>query len=250
MIQIVKKNDDIIKFLQRDRCINHNALSYLTYNEDADVYIYDGDTENGVIIGTGGWSFFFLATHNRNFLEYFWKSLPIGHKMFSSVPATTFDIFAKGRNTVWQTPCEVYFYDGVSQIVQSRTNYTIEPLAITDAEEIDLYYTYRSEGSVNRLRESIRNLPSACIRIDGNLAAWCLLHSEDGSLGPLFTKPMFRGKGLAETVATNLMKQLVAKNMIPYVQIAKDNVPSLALIKQLGCMEYSHECIWFGLDKS
>ena len=250
MIQIVKKNDEIIKHLQKDRRVNLNALSYLTYKEDADVYIYGGDVTNGVIIGPSKQNFFFLATQNRDFLDMFWESLPAGHKMFSGAPQPTFDIITKGRAPVWQTPCKTFIYDGVSQITDRSLDLIIEPLTVKDAEEVDDYYTYRSEGSVNRLRESIEKMDSSCVRIDGRLAAWCLIHAEDGSMGPLYTKQEFRGRGLGEVVAARLMKIMVAKNMTPYVQIAEDNTESLALIKKLGGMEYSHDCVWFGLNKA
>ena len=248
MVQIVKKNDEIIKHLQEDRRVNLNVLSYLTHKEDADVYIYGDDVSNGVIVGPPGQNFFFLATYNKDFLNEFWESLPAGHKMFSGAPKPAFDILAEGKEPVWQTLCKTLIYDGVSQIAGSP--FITESLAAKDAQEVDDYYTYRSEGSIDRILESIEKMDSSCIRLDGRLASWCLVHAEDGSLGPLYTKKEFRGRGLGEAVAARLMKLLVAKNMTPYVQIAEDNIASLALVKKLGGMEYSHDCMWFGLNKT
>jgi len=250
MIQVVKQNDSIVKYLQKDRRVNLNVLSYLAYNMDADVYIYNDNAENGVIVGTGQWSFFFAATQNEEFLNAFWEFLPAGHKMFSGASRPVFDIMTATRKPVWQMPCKTFIYDGVTPIPDATSSFILETLTADDAEEIDKYYTYRSEGSVNRLRESIEKRDSTCIRIDGQLASWCLVHAEDGSLGPLYTKEEFRGRGLAEAATAHLMKQLVAKNMTPYAQIAEDNAPSLALMAKFGGMEYSHTCVWFGLEKS
>ena len=247
-MQIVKQNNEIIEFLQRDRRVNLNALSYLAYNPDADVYIY-GCAANGVIIGVEGRSFFFAAKYNRNLFDAFWESLSPGHKIFSGVPISVADMMLEGREPIWQSPCKVFFYNGEIQIADSSLKLEIGNLTAEDAEEVDEYYTYRSESSVRRLRESIEMMDSACIRIDGRLASWCLVHAEDGSLGPLYTKEEFRGKGLAEAVVTHLIKKLAAKNVTAYAQIVEDNAPSLALIKKLGCFDYSHDCLWFGLDK-
>ena len=248
MIQIVKKNDEIVKYLQKDRRINLNALSYLAYNGDADVHIYDGNIENGVIVGSLRKNFFYLATHNRDFLDEFWESLPVGHKVFSGVPKSIADIMTADREPVWYSPCKVFVHNGV-HIAEPNQDFAIERLTAADADEVNEFYTYKSDGSINRIRESIEKMDSACIRIDGRLATWCLVHMEDGSLGPLYTKAEFRGKGLAEAVAVNLMKQLAAKNMPIHVQIADDNAASLSLIKKLGGMDFSHDCAWFGLDK-
>ena len=256
MIQIVKQNNEIIQYLQRDRCVNLNVLSYLAYNKDADVYIYGDNIENGIITSSASWRFHFLATYNRDFLKAFWEFLPAGHKMFSGVAKPIADIMIEGKEPVWQSPCKVFIYKGGAQIVENTSDYLIEPLTVNDAEEVDKYYTYRSEGSVKRLRESIEKMDSACIRLglDDCLASWCLVHAEDGSLGPLYTKEEFRGKGMGEALAVHLIKKLVTKNMTPYAQIADDNAPSLALIKKLEDkgigMGFSHDCVWFGLDKS
>jgi len=239
--------DNIIKYLQKDRCINLNALSYLKY--DADVYIYNDDIENGVVIGAQRQNFFFLATCNKGFLDEFWKYLTAGHKMFSGVPKSIADVMLAGREPVWHSPCKVFIHNG-TPIFEPSPDFIIERLTLDDAEEVDEYYTYKSDSSINRIRESIGKADSVCIRIDGTLAAWCLVHMEDGSLGPLYTKAEFRGRGLAEAVATRLMRQLADKDMPIYVQIADDNVASLALIKKIDGLEFSHDCVWFGLDKS
>ncbi|MDR2183715.1 MAG: GNAT family N-acetyltransferase [Clostridiales bacterium] len=248
MTQVVKQNDEIVRYLQKDRRVNLNALSYLAYDGDADVYVYDGDVENGVIVGARRRNFFYLATHNKDFLEDFWEFLPAGHKIFSGVPKAIADIMTRNREPVWQSPCKVFMHDG-AHVYKHFSDFGIEPLTTADAEEVNEYYTYKSNGSIRRIRESIENMDSACIRIDGRPVAWCLIHAEDGSLGPLYTKSEFRGRGLAEAVLANLMKRLAAKNLPIYVQIADDNAASLALIKKLGGMDFSHDCMWFGLDK-
>ena len=249
MMEIIKQNNEVIKHLQAAGSANFNVLAFLAYDSDADVYTYGGDIANGVIVGDADRDFFYLATHNRDFLEEFWQFLPSGHKVFSGVPTSIANILTEGKKIVWQSPCKVFVYDGVTPIADFKTDFEIKPLTPEDAEDVDNHYTYQHEGSIDELRESIQKMDSACIRIDGRLASWCLVHVRDGSLGPLYTKKEFRGRGLAEAVAAHLLKTLVAKNQIPYAQIVDDNAPSLALIKKLGGMDYVYDCLWFGLNK-
>jgi GNAT superfamily N-acetyltransferase len=256
MIQIIKQNDEIIKYLQGDRRVNFNVLSYLTCDKEANVFIYGGNIENGIIAGNASSRLHFIATYNRDFLKAYWKLLPAGHKIFSGVPKPIADIFIEDKEPVWQSLCKVFIYDGITQFAESASDFAIEPLTADDAEEVDKYYTYRSKSSIRRLRESIEKMDSACIRLDLDgrpaycPASWCLVHAEDGSLGPLYTKEEFRGKGMGKALAVHLAKKLISKNMTPYAQIADDNALSLALIKKLGGMDFSHDCLWFGLDKS
>jgi len=244
---IIKQNNDIVKYLQRDN-INLNAFSYLNYDKNADVYLYDNDINNGVIVGNEEQDFFFLVTDRISFLEEFWGSLSEGHKCFSAVEKSIASIFTKDKKIEWQSPCQVYALSGEFEYIENL-DYKDESLNVDDAVEVDEYYTYRDEDSVNRIRESIEIYDSSCIKIDGELAAWCLVHAEDGSMGPLFVKEEFRGLGLAKTVSERLINKLIAKNIIPYVQIVESNNPSLSLIKKISGMVYSHDCMWFGINK-
>jgi len=249
MIGVIKRNEMVMDFLQRDKYVNLNTLNYLDYNKDADVYVFDGDITNGVIVGHTDRNFFFLATESHDFLNQFWEIVPIGHKFFSGAPKPAADILRQGKVVVWQSPCKVYVCKSMPPIYGDSTR-AVESLSVDDAEEVDKYYTYRSDDSVHEIRESIKTMDSACIRIDGQLASWCLVHAEDGSMGPLYTKEEYRGFGLAKTVSLRLMQKLFAKNLMPYVHIVEDNFSSLSLVTKLEGMEYSHDCVWFGMDKT
>jgi len=244
---IIKQNDDVIKYLQKDN-INLNALNYLSYAKNADVYIYNNDINNGVIIGNKEQDFFYLATNNVDFLKEFWDNLSAGHKCFTGVEKSIADVFVKDKKIVWQSPCQVYALLGEFECIENL-NYKSESLITDDAVEVDKYYTFRDDDSVNSIRESIELCDSSCIRISGELAAWCLVHAEDGSMGPLFVKESYRGLGLAKIVSERLIGKLITKNITPYLHINETNNPSLSLIKKISGMAYSHDCVWFGIDK-
>ena len=249
MITVIKQNDAVTEYLERDKYVNLNAIEFLRNSSDADVFLYNEDIENGLIIGEQARDFFYLATVDPGFMHEFWQSLDAGHKCFSGVPKPMALVFQKDKDVLWQSPCKVYTLKGAHEPVEGVI-YKNESLVLADAEEVDKYYTYKSDHSLDYIRENITMRDSSCIRIDGRLASWCAVHQEDNSMGPLYTKEEYRGKGLAAVVASRLIEKLVAKNVIPFVQIVESNDVSLHLAERLNGMEYTHDCIWFGIEKN
>jgi len=248
MIQTVKSTKAVIEYLERDIYVNLNCLYFLRNFGDADVYLYNGDVENGLILGTEEQNFFYLSTYDPGFLDEFWESLRPGHKCFSGVPKPITDIFLKGKQIVWDNPCKGYALKGAYKKIEDA-RYAIDCLTAADAEEVNEYYTFKSEDSLEHIMESITLRDSSCVRINGRLAAWCAVHPEDNSMGPLYTKEEYRGLGLAALVTTRLMGKLIAKGFIPYIQIVEGNTVSEHVAGKISGMEYTHGCIWFGIDK-
>ena len=247
MISILNDKTAAVKYLSKEFYEHLNAVNYLQNIEEAKVYQYNGDVNGGIIVEhVGGRNF--LATKNPAFMSYWWGLLPQGHHFFPGVPNEIASIFLKDRKPEWTSPCKVYALVGRFRHV-SKSKYTCESLTPQDAEEADEYYTYRHEGTLERLRQDIINMDSSCVRIEGELAAWCLVHSDDGTLGPLYTKEKFRRQGLAELVSADLIKKLVAKNIIPYMHIVDGNNPSLGLITKFEGFQHTHDCLWFGVVK-
>jgi len=248
VITITKEKEAAIRYLERDSFTNLNILNYLKSIRNGDVYLYNDNVENGVIAGSDEQDFFYLSTYDPAFIKDFWELLSPGHKCFSGVPGPIADILREGKDTAWQNACKVYALRGTPERANDA-GYSVGSLSVEDAEEVDRYYTYRSDDSLDYLREAITLCDSACIRIGGELASWCAVHVDDSSMGPLFTKEQYRGMGLAKIVASRLIEKLVGKNIIPYVQIVEDNRESLSVVRKLKGMEYSHDCVWFGIVK-
>ncbi|MCL2853157.1 MAG: hypothetical protein FWE20_09020 [Defluviitaleaceae bacterium] len=248
MITRTNANNHVIKFLEADKHTNLNILGYLDYDRRADIYLYGGDMEKGVIIGSAEQDFFFVATENQYFIDEFWKSLPSGFKIFSAVPAQTALIFEQSYGFAWCNPCKAYVFTGKSEPFEN-SEYKHEALTADDIEEVYYYYTFKEEVPIDPIRENILTKDSSCIRVNGELAAWCMVHAEDGSMGPIYTKEEYRRLGLAKIITSRLIGKLLAKNIVPYVQIISDNAASLSMIKDFEMMEYSHDCVWFGIDK-
>ena len=245
MIKQVTKNEQILNFLRQDIYVNLNILHFIENHGDAKILIYNDDVSNGIIAFEDD-SWYLVATENREFLRAFLEAQPKRNKLFSSVPKNSAEILFSLKEPLWKTPCKVYVFESDSVPVKSE-EFVAEQVLPSDVSEINEYYTYRGEWSLEELKMCIETLDSSCVRIDGELAAWCLIHDTDGSLGPLYTKEKFRRMGLAELVTYDLMEKLIAKGKIPCVQIVEDNTNSLNLAAKINGMKYSHDCVWFEL---
>ena len=247
MISILNDKSAAVKQLSTEFYENLNASNYLQNIPDSKAYIFNNDISEGLIVAHDGGRNF-LATRNPVFMSEWWDMQQQGHYFFPGIPNDIAEIFLRDKQPEWTSPCEVYALTGdFNQEVKSI--HTCERLKPQDAEEVDEHYTYRYEGTLERLRYNIINMDSSCVRIDSELAAWCLVHGDDGTLGPLYTKEKFRRQGLAELVSVDLINKLLAKKVIPYVHIVEGNDPSLGLISKLGGMEFTHDCLWFGVIK-
>ena len=225
---------------------------HLKHNHDANVYLHNNTLENGVIIASESEEdehyFHFLATYNRDFLLEFIKSSKLTHMGFSGVHTPIYDLICNDISIDWQNPCKTYVLKGDFKPVENFL-YTCDSLSLDDAEEVDKYYTYRSDDSIKQVKKDIISAESSCIRLNGELASWCCVHSLDGSMGPLYTKEEFRGLGLAAIVSSRLIEKLIAKNVLPFMHIVSDNSISLSLADKLSGMGFNHDCVWFGIKK-
>ena len=247
MIKQVAVSEQILDFLKQDLYVNLGILHFIETNSDANIIIYKNDIKNGVIaFEDNGWSL--VATENREFLKAFLESEHTGNKLFAGVPRKFAEVMLSLKAPLWKNVCKVYVFEGEFTPMKSE-KHTAEPLLLSDIEEVNEHYTYRGEWSLEELKSSVKKFDSSCVRIDGELAAWCLLHETDGSMGPLYTKEKFRRMGLAELVTYDLLEKLIAKGAIPNVQIVEDNTKSLGLASKMNEMKYSHDCVWFGYEE-
>jgi hypothetical protein len=252
MIIKIKQNAEIINFLKRGGYINLNILGYLDYNKDADVYLFDGSADNGLIVGDADCGTFFLAADNPDFLTEFWRGLPNGEKMFPGayLPYALALIENKQikKKLIWKNPCNVYTLTGKFEPYEN-SSFKDDVLTLDDAEEVNNYYTYKSEHSIFAIRESILKRDTSCVRINGELASWCCVHANDASMGPLFTKEKFRGRGIGAVTASRLIEKLLAKDIVPFGHIVENNNASIAMVSKIKGMKYTHDCLWFGAEK-
>ena len=247
MVTVYSDKKAAAKRLERELYENLNARNYLLNVPDAKAYVMGGDLSRGVIVShEEGRNF--LATRDAEFMDAWWGLQQEGHCFFTGVPCDIAALFLEGRKAEWDSPCKVYALTG-EFAYEANSPHVCESLLPSDAEEVDEFYTYRHEGSLERLRHDIANQASSCVRIEGELAAWCMVHGDDETLGPLYTKEKFRRQGLGELVSADIIRKQLAKNAIPYVHIVQKNEASLGLVTKFRGMSFTHDCLWFGVVK-
>lgn len=243
-----KADDEVIGFLKKNKIQNLNIFGYLDNNPDAVVFVYGSDIDDGVIVSNSELDHFLIDTENTDFLKEFWVGLPRGHKCFSGVPEHIAEMIIKiAGKPVWRNKCNVFVLTGGFQY-EPDNRFERFCLTTADAREVDDFYTYKSEDSYGRILESIEKRDSEALKIDGELAAWVLVH-DDNSIGPLYVKEKFRGRRLAKIISERLICKLIAKNIIPFGHIVQGNEASHANMKRINGMELSHVCDWFGIEK-
>ena len=265
MIQTVKLNDEIMTWLLENRYVHLNILNHLRQHEDADILIHDSGIEQGIIVRREvDWDdtrlAFLAATTNKAFITEFWEMLPEGGAFFSAAPVEFARILAEIKEPRWYgTPCKSYAVKRELFVPVKPTNpaHAVGSLSPTDAEEIEPFHPLHGDERtpeviaerIKWIGEDIAGNDTAALRVDGVLACWCLDH-DDGSLGPLYTKEEFRRQGLAEIVAADLIEKQFARGLTPFVHIYENNANSLGLAAKVRGFEFTHECVWLGMEKS
>ncbi|MFO8110635.1 MAG: GNAT family N-acetyltransferase [Thermoplasmata archaeon] len=116
----------------------------------------------------------------------------------------------------------------------------VEPLVPEDAPEICKYWHGGDREAVPYILERIEKGPAYGIRMQNELVAWSLTHyitEHVMCLGFLHVKEQFRCKGLAMAISKQLINHALEKDMVPVVDIYKDNLPSLKLARKFGFRE-------------
>jgi len=261
MITTVKMNNEIMTWLLDNKYMYLNILNLLRRHKDADILIHDSGIELGIIvrIEVEERTAFLAATTNKTFITEFWAMLPEGGAFFSAAPVEFARILAEIKEPQWfGTPCKSYAVKQELFVPAKPTNpsHQVCSLSPSDAAEIEPFHPLHGDERtpeviaerVKWIAEDIASNDTAALRVDGVLACWCMVH-DDGSLGPLYTKEEFRRQGFAEIVASDLIEKQLARGLTPFVHIYENNANSLGLAAKVRGFEFTHECVWLGMQK-
>lgn len=144
---------------------------------------------------------------------------------------------------LWRNPCYLYYCPTNVDEIAVPPGCKIDDIDIRYAGLIDENYTYRWEGSLEDIRECLLNRPASAVFVDGEPVSWALLH-RDGTMGIMFTLPLYRRKGYADAVMANLVNKTIASRRLPFAHIVHGNTASVGLATKTG-FKYSHDVAWF-----
>ncbi len=185
--------------------------------------------------------FQFLCAREESFVEDFNNEIEDEFFGFSGANEVVLDFYMKNHLIQWKNTCTQLHY--VSERFKDVT--PLESLKLEDAKYIDENYEYQNDDSLEKIKEAIKNRPTSCLRIDGIIVSFVLLH-EDDSIGYMFTLPEYRGKGYAYELTKDIVNKVIDSGRLPYIQIVKGNLKSIALAKKSGFIEHG-DVHWFGV---
>lgn len=162
---------------------------------------------------------------------------------FSGTHPKVFEYMKKHFFIHWLTVSSQYHYSGNQGPYDGP--YTIESIEESWADEINAHYEYKGDQTLDEILRGIKERPNACIRIDGKLASWVLLH-DDYSIGFMYTKPEYRELGLGRLVSQAVVQACVDKGITPFLQIVHGNHKSEGLAQKSGFTKHA-DVYWFGI---
>ena len=166
----------------------------------------------------------------------------------SAAPPCLVDRLREGWRFKFESPCWVYSVP--PRAVNLKKKYTLESLKASDAREVAKYWKL-GDDPLPHIRNCIEKFPSACIRVDGELASWGGNHfvtDRAAELGFAHTKEEFRHRGYALRIAEALTARLYSMGLVPYCYVFKTNEASIALCEKLGWKRIG-EATWFWAKK-
>jgi len=234
----------IYEFLNKNKIINLNLMGFLQNVPDAEVYV-DNETHPTGVVARKGY-FTSLYTENDEFLNEVLDTLyKDGFYGFRAVYKPIAEKIRSRFIVDWESINALYYLKG-EKVDLSRIKNLIRPIDIKDAEIINHYYTYKDETSLDRIKDDIENRPSSAIYVDGEIAAWVLVHN-DNSMGIMYTKEEYRGKGYAEEVTIDLANKMLKSGHTPFLTIVDGNNMSPGLAKKCGFVHEGVYTDWFGI---
>lgn len=219
---------------------DYKMLNVLGILRNTDIKVMVDDLENPKSFWMKDHYFNFLYSHDDQFIAEFSEAVNEDDFGFSGTIDEVFNYFNEHDMIHWKNTCSQYHYEGNTFDVEPLDSLTIE-----DAEYVDKHYEYNNDHSLEKIKDAILNRPSSCLRIDGVLVSFVLLHDDD-SIGYMFTLPEHRGKGYAYMLTKDILNKTIASGRLPYIQIVKGNTKSEQLAEKAGFVKHG-EVHWFGV---
>ncbi len=127
----------------------------------------------------------------------------------------------------------------------------IRPLSMEHFDQVCAWYCGESSGpgvGESYVRERIQaGVMFGAFAEEGKLAGFIGMHPE-GSLGMLYVKEAYRGRGMAASLEAHAVNRMLERGWTPYAHVARENVASGKLQEKLGF--YRAEKSFWWLEKT
>ncbi|KPU26630.1 hypothetical protein TR13x_09050 [Caloranaerobacter sp. TR13] len=235
--------ESIKHLLNYDKIATINALGKMRFTNNWEIIVDNIEKTRGFILKWDKWNIIYSPEDEvaRKMLE----NINLKGQRFAGVLKKYYDLIKNNEEIEWEEPCYLYYMDK-NNLDLARIRHEVKALKLKDAVVVNEYYTYKSKNSLKYITNCIKNRPSSAIfDKNGNPISWAVVR-EDGSMGIMYTKEEYRGKGLAVSVSIDLAKKVFDIGWTPYVHIVVKNIPSIKLAESIGFKRYG-EIVWFGV---
>ena len=238
MEKILDKQQIITK-LKSQSFIPYNVIGVLENTDN--LGYYDALTETVWVEN----HYFNYIYGNPDTIQSKIESLEDGFYGFSAVLGSLAESIYGKWFLHWYEPTERYVHN--NPVPDLESPYPVVQIPFEEAKGIDDRYEYQQEGSFEKIKDAILNRPTAAIYIDDEIASYVLVH-EDNSIGYMFTQDKHRHKGLGYWVTLDILKQMKARETVPFVEINQRNFKSQGLAGKTGFVKDAFTP-WFGIIK-
>ncbi len=217
-----------IDLLNQDPVRNANCLGFLKNNPISSIHSCG---KSVMIVGTSDREWVFLSSDSLAELDIINTEHCLKYNNFAVVEDNFIPILSHNREVIWKMSTYRFYLPASVSITVDTT--IVRPLQTGDASAIYEVATYKQYLTQEYLRERIANGPSAGIKINGRLIAWCMTH-DDNAIGVLQTLPEFQGHGFARAVSAYVIQAVRNSGDLPFLHIEPSNSASLALSASMG----------------
>ncbi len=221
--------EEVRQFLSREPLRYSYMLAQLS--DDPDINIAGEDRIEAVILKSDN---VLTLTGEKYYLLKLFKSIAPGEYRFHAVDPVAFGVIDECAEEIDDGPTWM-FKRPIDHFGSSDIE--VEPLVVEDADEINRFWGGGNRQAQEYIKMRIESAPAYGIRREGELIAWCLTHyltDHVVCLGFLHVKERWRRKGFAHALTERLCHDALDMDLIPVVDIYKDNPASLSLAHSMG----------------
>jgi predicted GNAT family acetyltransferase len=243
MILKVEMNETIKKFLEKEPIYNLNILGVIENVPTVEIYVDNIENPKGVLVRKE--YFNYIYTTEDSFIDEVLEELfKEGFYGFSGVERSIAEKIRSRYQLGWESRCALHYLPEENLDLTLIKN-PVSDIKLEDAEVVDKYYTYRHPGSLEIIRNDIKNRPSSAVYVNEEIACWVLIHDDD-SMGIMYTKEEYRKKGYAADVSVDLTSKIFKNGKVPFLQIVQGNSMSPGLANKCGFVQHGYSD-WFGI---
>lgn len=225
------------------------VLGFLENGAKLRLFVDDPKNVKGVLCYFPAYRELSLFSKEKTFLDEVYQKFMKGKECwFSCISLDIADYYKELCGITVHPACTAFYYTGgqfnAPPLPEGFKLDKIKPSYYGCVVEHHQYF-----GSLAEVRQCARKFPTVAAYEGDKMVCWCLIH-ENGSLGPLFTLPDYRGKGLGVIVTCEIIKQMLKLGMRPYSYVVKGNTHSERISPHTSFKNAEMDICWAHKDNN